>query len=208
MLSAGFVTTTTGAPQSSGTGVQGAHFAPLKDGTSRRDGLDADTYVAILAATIAAIALWVGYRQMQLTHAHNRKSVQPVLQLRSSFGQGKQAGLRLTNVGLGPAKIVDSNFRVKTDAGALYRDLGQYGKKAVDEARAELGTPRPRATTFGSGAYLANDYDEFLFSIEPYDGDTHRRFAAFITDKLQLTLTYESVYGGERWTATWPQVQQ
>jgi hypothetical protein len=169
--------------------------------------VDADTYVAISAAAIAGIALWVGYRQMQLTHAHNRKSVQPVLQLRSSFSQGKQAGLRLSNVGLGPAKIVGSTIGVKLDESEPYRDLGQYGKKAVDQARAELGAPRPRATTFGSGAYLATNYDEFLLSIEPYDRDAQHRFADFITNRLQLTLTYESVYGGERWTEAWPQVQ-
>jgi hypothetical protein len=53
------------------------------------------------AAVIALLSLVVTIVQVRATRTHNRKSVRPVLQIGDTFHRGEQAGLLLSNVGLG-----------------------------------------------------------------------------------------------------------
>lgn len=68
--------------------------------------------MATCAAVIALLSLVVTIAQVRATQTHNRKSVRPVLQMDTSFHPGGQAGLLLSNVGLGPARIVSSRLQV------------------------------------------------------------------------------------------------
>ena len=69
---------------------------------------------AISSIFIAGLALAVSVYQSALTRQHNRQTVRPVLQLRSSFRLGEIAGLHLANVGLGPAVIRSSKVSYRT----------------------------------------------------------------------------------------------
>jgi hypothetical protein len=60
--------------------------------------VNTEVVVALCSVVVVMIALAVGVWQAAVTRAHNRKSVQPVLQLSSSFREGDRVGLRLANV--------------------------------------------------------------------------------------------------------------
>ena len=132
-------------------------------------GLDANTVVAAVATVVALAALGFTIQQTRLTRAHNRLSVQPVLDFTESFRPGERAGLRLRNVGLGAARIVSGE--VWLDG----RRRGEpLGKPVSDALRDTLGPDqrRPSATSFTPGAVLPTDYDAFLLSVKPYDPAT------------------------------------
>lgn len=63
--------------------------------------MEPGTFVAMCAAVIALLSLVVTIVQVRATRTHNRKSVRPVLQIGDTFHRGEQAGLLLSNVGLG-----------------------------------------------------------------------------------------------------------
>jgi hypothetical protein len=154
--------------------------------------MEAEAIIALASLIIAAVALGVGVWQTVTTRAYNRKSVRPVLQLQSSFRQGERAGLRLTNVGLGPARIVAS--QIWLDGKKLNRE---YGQQVADELRDDLSTlgqSRPSAVTFNSGAVLGSDYDQYLLSIELFDKSKDEEFAHLIETRLRIIFQYESLY--------------
>ena len=152
--------------------------------------MDSGTFVATCAAVIALLSLVVTIVQVRATHTHNRKSVRPVLQMADTFHAGEQAGLLLSNVGLGPARIVSSWLLVD---GRLF---GQFGEDTINQVRAELQQRqqrRPRATTFRPGAVLAVDYLRFLLSVDDYDPGSDAEFAHLLRDRLTLEFVYELV---------------
>jgi len=71
--------------------------------------VDANAVVSAVAAVIALAALGLTIQQTRMTRAHNRLSVQPVLDFGETYRQGERAGLQLRNVGLGPAQILSGD---------------------------------------------------------------------------------------------------
>jgi hypothetical protein len=120
-----------------------------------------------------------------------------LLQLRPGFHPGATAGLRLVNAGLGPALLTNTvlTFDGKT--------LGAFNETNVDKVRDTLAM-RPSATTFGHQEFLATDYDRHLLSIGPYDPDQHAEFVDLLRKRIHVEIHYESLYGGEKFTAAWP----
>lgn len=160
--------------------------------------MDPGIFVATCAAVIALLSLVVTVVQVRATQTHNRKSVRPVLQMDTSFHPGGEAGLLLSNVGLGPARIVSSRLQVDD------RVPGEFGEDSINQVRADLRR-RPRATTFRSGAFLAVDYLRFLLSVDDYDPDGDAEFAHLARDRLTLEFVYESLYGGEQFVLRYPE---
>jgi len=140
----------------------------------------------------------------QATRKHNRLSVRPLLGLTTTFPVGATAGLRLTNSGLGPAKIVSSQLTYNGE------EFGEFDKPRVDEFRHRLTkryrlTGRPHATTLGGQPFLDTDYQQFLFSVDPYDPSEHGEFRRLFEEgRLRLEIRYESIYGGEGFTVVYP----
>jgi hypothetical protein len=153
--------------------------------------LDASTVVAICATVIAVASLAVSVLEARAVRIHNRHSVRPILELRTSFQPGRTAGLRLTNFGLGPAAITATSL---TFDGEL---LGDFDESNVNTVRDALTTVRPAAVTLGGRPYLDADYDEYLLRVEPYDPDAHGEFIELIRHRLTVEIHYESLYGGE-----------
>lgn len=109
--------------------------------------MDANTVVAICATVIAVISLGVSVSEARATRKHNRLSVQPLLGLTTTFPVGGTAGLRLTNSGLGPARI--TNTKLMVDG----KSRGDFSRPSVDELRSDLSV-RPHATTLGGHPFL------------------------------------------------------
>ena len=158
--------------------------------------MDANTLIAICATVIAVVSLGVSVFEARATRKHNRLSVQPLLGLTTRFPVGGIAGLRLSNSGLGPAKI--TNTRLIVDG----KSAGDFSRPRVDELPRGLSV-RPHATTLGGQPFLDTGYEQFLLSVDSYDPSLHTEFRDLIERHLQLEIQYDSIYGGERFTATY-----
>ena len=160
--------------------------------------MDANTVIAVCGVIIAVASLGVSAYVARATRKHNRLSVRPLLGLTTAFPVGGTAGLRLTNSGLGPARIIGSKMTVADE------DMGEFDRPHVDALRDRLAV-RPHASTLGGQPFLDTDYRQFLLSVDPYDRSEHREFRQLIEGRLRLEIRYESIYGGEGFTAVYPQ---
>jgi hypothetical protein len=159
--------------------------------------VDANTVIAICGVVIAVVSLAVSAYVAWSTRKHNRLSVRPLLGLTTTFSVGFTAGLRLSNSGLGPARITSSRLTFK---GKL---LGEFSRTYVDDLREGLHV-RPHATTLGGQPFLDTGYQQFLLSVDSYDPSQHREFRELIEGWLRLEIQYESIYGGEGFTVVYP----
>ena len=136
-----------------------------------------------------------GFRdQTDAMRQHNRHSVRPILQLHRGWPPGGRAGIRLINSGLGPAVIVDSTLSVDCEV------LGAWNAPSVDRVRDRLPV-RPSGVTFNQGEVIATDYEQYLLSVARYDPQNHADVENLINRRLTLKIRYESLYGGENYTA-------
>jgi hypothetical protein len=159
--------------------------------------MDPGTVVAICATAIAVASLAVSVYEVRAGRRHSRLSVRPLLELQTSFHPGRTAGLQLVNAGLGPAVVTTTTLSLD---GA---PLGPLDEATVNQVREGLETIWPAAVTFGAGGILATDYDRFLLVVEAYDPDDHAELFDLVRCRLGLQVGYQSVYGGEVWTAAW-----
>ena len=161
--------------------------------------MDANTVIAFCGVVPAVASLGLSAHVARATRKHNRLSVRPLLGLTTAFPVGGTAGLRLTNSGLGPARVIGSQMTV-TDEDIT----GEFDRPHVDALRDRLAV-RPHAATLGGQPFLDTDYQQFLLSVDPYDPSEHREFRQLIEGRLRLEVRYESIYGGEGFTVIYPQ---
>jgi hypothetical protein len=167
--------------------------------------VDASTITAICGVFIAVASLALSAYVAWATRKHNRLSVQPHLGLTTTFPIGGTAGLRLTNSGLGPARITSSQLTYNGE------EFGEFDKPHVDKFRRRLAerdhlTARPHAATLGAQPFLDTDYQQFLLSVDPYDPSEHDDFRRLIEEgRLRLEIRYESIYGKEGFRVVYPQ---
>lgn len=155
--------------------------------------LNASIVVAVCATVIAVLSFAVAVYQAWATRRHDRISVRPYLELRVPLQQGRTAGLKLINTGLGPATITRAFLTLDGES------LGEFGETSVNMLRSKLSV-RPHAVTFRK-TILATDYDEFLLSVDDFDRTKHAEFADLIRHRLGMEIHYESLYGGEDYKA-------
>ncbi|MEU4797472.1 hypothetical protein [Streptomyces sp. NPDC023327] len=156
--------------------------------------MNAETVTAICAVVIAVASLVVSVYQTHATRQHNRHSVRPILQLHRGWPTGGRAGIRLINSGLGPAVIVNSTLTVDDEV------IGAWNALTVDRVRDRLSV-QPSAVTFNQGEVIAIDYEQYLLSVASYDPQDHAEIEDLINRRLTLKIRYESLYGGEDYTA-------
>ncbi len=118
--------------------------------------MNANTIIAVCGVVIAVASLGVSAYVARATRHHNRLSVRPLPGLTTIFPVGGTAGLRLTNSGLGPARIISSQLTVADEP------PGDFSKSHVDALRDRLA--------------------------------------------VRLEIRYESIYGGEGFTAIHPRL--
>ncbi|MCO5973854.1 hypothetical protein [Actinoallomurus soli] len=157
--------------------------------------MNADTITAASAVVIALAALAVSIVQTRATLLHNRQSVRPLLQLRRlrEYG-GPEAGLKITNVGLGPAVITRSI--VVLDG----RAIGPWDLETVRSFTNGL-PEKPHINTLTDGAVLAAGYGSYLIHLDSYDRKEHEWFWALLTKRLEIAFYYQSIYGDEDYLA-------
>jgi hypothetical protein len=158
--------------------------------------VNADTVTAICGVAIAVASLGLSAYVALATRKHDRLSVRPLLGLTITFPVGATAGLRLTNSGLGPARIISSQLAVVSE------QFGEFNKSNVDRLRERLSV-RPHAATLGGQPFLDTDYEQFLLWVDPYDPAEHAEFRRLIEDELRLEIQYESIYE-QRFTVVYP----
>jgi hypothetical protein len=164
--------------------------------------VDANTVIAICSVVIAVASLAVSAYVAWATRRHNRLSVQPVLGFRTTYSAKGTSGLLLINSGLGPARIIESKL---TYDGVQF---GPFNESNVNKLRSYLKahdpqSVRPNATTLGGQLVLDTDYQQFLLRIGPCDPSELAKFRQVI-EGLKLEIWYESIYGGEGFTAVHP----
>ncbi|QKV90450.1 hypothetical protein HUT19_00485 [Streptomyces sp. NA02950] len=156
--------------------------------------MNAETVTAVCAVVIAVASLIVSVYQTHAMRQHNRHSLRPILQLHRGWPPGGRAGIRLINSGLGPAVIVDSTLTVDDEV------LGAWNARSVDRVRGLLSV-RPSAVTCNQGEVIATDYEQYVLSVASYDPQNHAEVEDLINRRLTLMIRYESLYGGENYTA-------
>jgi hypothetical protein len=158
--------------------------------------MNASTVIAVCAAVIAGASLGVSVYEARAMRMHNRRSVQPRLVLWGRLSTGATSGVGLTNAGLGPAKITDSKLILDG------KDLGDLSMSTVDELRDRLSLP-VATTTLSDRTFLEAGFQEFLLSVDSYDEAQHREFGEWIESRLRIVIQYDSIYGGEKFKATY-----
>lgn len=153
--------------------------------------MNAGVITAICAIVIALASLAVSIVEARANRKHNRVSVRPVLQLiRVKMHGDLRVGLELTNVGLGPAMILDTDVTLDGIA------IGKWDRNTFDLM---LGSnkPPPNFSALYDGAVIPAGDDRFLIFIDNFKANSHAWFWELIAHRLSVEITYESVYGGE-----------
>jgi hypothetical protein len=158
--------------------------------------MNASTVIAVCAAVIAGASLGVSVYEARATRMHNRRSVQPLLALWGKLSTGATSGVGLRNSGLGPAKITASKLILDGV------ELGDLSRSTVDKLLGSLSFP-VATTTLGSQTFLETGFEEFLLSVDSYDEAQHREFYELIESRLRIEIQYDSIYGGEKFRATY-----
>lgn len=153
--------------------------------------MDADTVTAIAAVVVALGSLWISYTQARDSRRHGRQSVRPLLHMhRVKAYEGTEAGLRLTNAGLGPAIVTGSVVRLDGEV------IGQWDYHTQQRIR-ELLPTSPKAHSLRPGAVVLAGQSTFLLSLDEFSEDQHGWFWELVTRRLVIEVRYESLYGGE-----------
>jgi hypothetical protein len=155
--------------------------------------VDANTVTAICATGIAVASLAVSISQTRAVQKHNRRSVRPFLQFEYQIVPSGHAGMRLRNVGLGPAIVTATS--VTLDG----KPIGLWDEVSVNELRRSLPC-RPWALTFHAGWALAAGYNELLMSLDNYERSRDEWFWELLRRRLVVEVRYESLYGGEQFS--------
>jgi hypothetical protein len=154
---------------------------------------------AFCSFVTAVVALCVSIKNAKATRLHHRQSVRPILQFTAPFRVGKTAGLRLRNIGFGPAEIIVTKL---TFDGEL---LGEFNEINLNKVANKLSHVRPFVRTWRSSArYLAKDFARYPLSVRDFDPQEHEEFKKLIRHRIKIEIRYKSLYGEEQWIARHP----
>ncbi|NRQ34709.1 hypothetical protein HII36_23160 [Nonomuraea sp. NN258] len=150
--------------------------------------MSADTVTAICATVIAVISLAVSIYQVRSSQRHNRYALRPLLQIWVAFVPGREAGLKIWNVGLGPAVVTS------TEVWLDGQYIGPWTKGTSRLVRTGF-TPRPRAHTLVEGTSIPIGDKAFLIGLDNYTPAEHVAYRELIEDRLDIRIRYKSLYG-------------
>ncbi|WP_306321458.1 MULTISPECIES: hypothetical protein [unclassified Streptomyces] len=153
----------------------------------------ADTVIAVAATVTALGSLWVSHAQSRATRLHNRQSVRPILQIRRIHEDGR-VGLQMINAGLGPAIVTDTVVRLNGEV------VGRWNRDV--KSRIFEDSAWPMTYSLGQGTVVLNGQQTFLVRYDSDAPDRLERVWDLVSRRLTIDVQYESVYGGERFTAS------
>jgi hypothetical protein len=153
--------------------------------------MDVNSITAISAVVIALASLVVTLIEARTSREHDRQSMRPALHINLIKMHGDlRTGLKVRNVGLGPAVIVST---------AVWLDGKPIGSWNRDTFELLVGANRP-VPSFGSlynkSIIPAGDERQLLF-IDPFKERRQSWFWELVAYRLALEVKYESLYGGE-----------
>lgn len=158
--------------------------------------MNVDAITAICAVVIALASLVVTLMEARTSREHSRQSVRPVLQIvRTRLHTDKQTGLKIKNVGLGPAVIVGT--RVKLDG----HPIGGWNRDTFTQL-VGVNKPTPFFSSLYDDAVIPSGDEQFLILIDPFKEWRHSWFWDLIANRITLEVRYESIYGGEDFTVS------
>lgn len=89
--------------------------------------MDINSITAVCAVIIALASLVITLMEARAAREHNRQSVRPVLQIvRFRLHGDMRTGLKIRNVGLGPAVIVSTSVKLEKRSPAWWGRTGLY----------------------------------------------------------------------------------
>ncbi|MEV5896361.1 hypothetical protein [Nonomuraea fuscirosea] len=157
--------------------------------------MDSQTVIAVSAIVIAIASLVVSVYQVRATRLHNRHTLRPLLQLRLKTSAGQRAGIWMVNTGLGPAIITGT--RVWLDG----EELGSWNRETSRQVRRDIA-PYPRASALSDGMGVPPGFTDYLLTVDDYNPAANGTFLELITRRMDLEVSYESLYGGEGYTVS------
>ncbi|GAB2863059.1 hypothetical protein GCM10027176_76140 [Actinoallomurus bryophytorum] len=162
--------------------------------------MNANTVIAVCATVIALGSLWISYTQARATESHNRQTVRPLLKIRRIKNYANQeTGLQIINAGLGPAIITESV--VSLDG----KIIGQWNLDTYHKVVAVAALPiEPYVYTAFSGTTILVGQTSFLLHLDDYVDEEHDWFWKLISQRIDIEIHYESLYGGEDYRVELP----
>jgi hypothetical protein len=158
--------------------------------------VDVNSITAVCAVVIALASLVATLIGAKTAREHDRQSVRPVLQIiRTKTHGDKRTGLKIVNVGLGPAVIV--NTATELDG----KPIGSWNRKAFD-LLVGPNKPLPGFSALYDGTVIPAGGERFLIYIDPFKDRRHSWFWELVAHRVTVETRYESLYGGENFSAS------
>ncbi len=156
--------------------------------------MDVNSITAICAVIIALASLVVTLMEARASRKHNRQSVRPVLQIvRVRLHDDTRTGLKVRNVGLGPAVIVGTTVLLDGNP------VGRWDRETFVHL-VGANKPAPFFSSLYDKAVIPPGDEQFLIFIDPFKERHHSWFWKLIAYRLTFEVRYESIYGGENYT--------
>src|SRR5260370_4655131 len=153
--------------------------------------MNVSSITAVCVILIALASLAVTIMEARMAREHNRQSVRPVLRIiRVKTHDDLRTGLKLRNVGLGPAVVVGTS--VKLDGNLV----GSWDRDTFDLLIAS-NKPMPKFSTLYNNMVIPAGDEQFLIFIDQYRENHHAWFWELIASRITLEIRYESLYGVE-----------
>jgi hypothetical protein len=129
--------------------------------------------------------------EARASREYNRQSVRPVLQIiRVKMHGDKRVGLKVINVGLGPAVICEAVAELDG------KPIGIWDRKAFD-LLVESNKPLPGFSVLYEGRVIPAGGEENLIYLDPFRAGRHSWFWELVAYRVAVRIRYESLYGGE-----------
>jgi hypothetical protein len=163
-----------------------------------------ETIVSFFVVTTAIAALWLSYRQLDISREHNRLSTQAFLEIQpdtdesddsSDTDSDEERGIFVENKGLGPALIKSVTY---------FFDGGQLSPPTTGDRLVEIGE---FAKKLGLIKFVTTDEDEIapgkyfkegkrveLLTAEPQHIKDPAKWTAFVTNRFGVAIRYCSIY--------------
>jgi len=164
-------------------------------GTGGSSIMDVSNITAVSAIIIAVASLSVSVMEARAARRHNRQSVRPILQInRVKQHSDMRVGLRLRNVGFGPAIIL--NTKVTLDGTVI----GAWDRDSLDLMVNSKGL-HPKFSTLYKDEVIPSGHDGFLIHIDNFNEKSQGWFWELIAHRLSIEIAYESIYGDKTFRA-------
>lgn len=158
--------------------------------------MNAETITAICAIIVAVASLVVSFAEHRVNRRHNQNSIRPLLQInRVKKYYNAEAGLKLKNCGLGPAIIIESIVKLDGET------LGEWSVETFEKIEDLTSGRIDIMTTLDANRVLQFGQEFLILGMHDFDNDDHSWFWELVTKRLSFEIRYESIYGGEAFTA-------